>query len=194
MAEPELTPVSHFAESAERDYRRGLAVVELATYETNALELVSEVAAFAQSLDPGRSEDQLPIRRLIPVGDDLAQMDQYGQRFAEILRPLTGVTVGEMLQGRFVVYDEAGMSSGNHIDPYLDDDHGLTLGVMMLGNGVLQTTGLRVPAAITGSRQANIDLCPGVAIVQPGKAEAIHAVTSRSDYRVTGIWDYARAD
>ena len=194
MAEPELTPLSYFAESAPRDYQRGLAVVELVAYETDAMELVSEVAAFAQSLDPGRSEDQLPIRRLIPVGADATQMDQYGQRFAEILRPLTGVTVGEMLQGRFVVYDEAGLSSGNHIDPYLDDDHTLTLGVMLLGKGVLQTTGLRVPVGKTGSRQADIDLQPGVAIAQPGAKEVIHAVTSRSDYRVTGIWDYARAD
>jgi hypothetical protein len=190
-------PVCELTRSPEDAFRQGLAVVDLQMYDATARSLASEAGRFAQYID-GSQEPEVDAspRRLVVPEHDAAQMELYGRKFARIVMPLTGVSVGRLIRARFLVYTEAGATTGDHIDDPLDDDHVVSLGVNLTGRGVLRSMtysrpGNNLLAGRVVSERTPIQLEPGVAVVQQGQTMVSHNATSCDAYRVVGVWDFA---
>jgi hypothetical protein len=190
-------PVGSLARSPEDAYRQGLAVVDVAGYDPSASALVAEVGRFARYLD-GTQTPEVPVspRRLSVPEEEMPQMELYGRKFASLVMPLTRVEVTRLVRARFLVYTEIGASTGEHIDDPLDDDHMLSIGVTLIGRGVLRSLSYIQPGPVVSGHQLSsvrtpVRLEPGATVVQQGQSTVAHEAATYDSYRVVGVWDFA---
>jgi len=189
----DAVPVAELERPAEAAFRQGLAAVDLRQYSEQAEQWCQQVAMFADELDGRTARDvEGSPRRVMPAlpGDE-RQMEYYGTQFAQMLVPLTGVHVSWLIRGRFLVYDEAGAQTTNNIDDPLDDDHALSIGVDLVGNGILRATTYGKIGQFGSVERVPILLTPGDAVAQRGQSQVFHEVVSLEPRRIVGIWDFA---
>ncbi|MCA9331112.1 hypothetical protein KC957_03610 [Candidatus Saccharibacteria bacterium] len=186
-------PASELSRTPESALARGLAVVEFDAYYDQAQQLVTEIAEFARQLDGSLPlRDTGSPRRVMPMEDrDVRRMNMYGHRIAGILLPLTGVHVREVIRGRFIAFDNAGDETPSHTDIQLEDDHELTVGMDLVGDGVLKTWSYTHTSGIGITTRTPVLLRPGTTIVQRNRTPVEHEVQSQSAGRYVGIWDLA---
>lgn len=187
------TQIHELSRSPESALARGLAVVEFDTYYSQSQQLVTEMAEFARQLDASLPvRDTGSPRRVMPVEDrDVRRMNMYGHRIAGILLPLTGVHVREIIRGRFIAFDNPGDTTPSHTDIQLDDDHEITIGMNLVGCGVLRTWSYTHTSDMGIPMRTPVLLRPGSTIVQRNRTPVEHEVQSQSEGRYVGIWDCA---